>query len=66
MIAICAWECLKDLASQVSAWVSRRAKHLDALKNPQSHKGNAFASHTAEYHQGEEQEVQYTMEVVGH
>ena len=44
----------------------RGGEHLKALENPHSHKDNAFIKHAAEYHQGEEQEVQYAMELVGH
>ena len=44
----------------------RGDQHLDALRNPQSHKENAFVNHDFLYHRGEEQEVRYKMEVVGH
>ena len=44
----------------------RGGQHLEALENPQSNKDNAFTKHSAEYHQGEEQDVQYAMELVGH
>ena len=44
----------------------RGSQHMEALKNPNTHKDNAFAKHSAEYHQGEESEVQYKLEIVGH
>ena len=44
----------------------RGAQHLKAMENPQSHGDNAFAKHTSNYHQGEEEEVQYGLELVGH
>jgi hypothetical protein len=44
----------------------RGSQHLQAMAAPASHPDNAFVKHTAEYHQGEEQEVEYKMEVVGH
>ena len=37
-----------------------------AMENPQSHGDNAFAKHSSNYHQGEEEEVQYGLELVGH
>ena len=44
----------------------RGGQHLEALENPQSHGDNAFTKHCANYHQGEEQEVQFGMELIGH
>jgi hypothetical protein len=44
----------------------RGGQHLDALENPQSHADNAFVKHCANYHLGEEQEVQFRMELIGH
>ena len=44
----------------------RGAQHLEAMENPQSHGDNAFAKHSSNYHQGEEEEVQYGLELVGH
>ena len=44
----------------------RGAQHLQAMENPQSHGDNAFAKHSSNYHQGEEEEVQYGLELVGH
>ena len=44
----------------------RGAQHLEAMENPQSHGDNAFAKHTSNYHKGEEEEVQYGLELVGH
>ena len=44
----------------------RGGQHLEALRNPQSHGDNAFVKHSSNYHQGEEEEVQYSLELVGH
>ena len=44
----------------------RGGQHLEALLNPQSHGDNAFVKHSSNYHQGEEEEVQYSLELVGH
>ena len=44
----------------------RGGQHLEALENPQSHADNAFVKHCANYHMGEEQEVQFSMELIGH
>ena len=39
---------------------------MEALENPQTHGENAFVKHCSNYHQGEEEEVQYSLELVGH
>ena len=39
---------------------------MEALENPQTHGDNAFVKHCSNYHQGEEEEVQYSLELVGH
>jgi hypothetical protein len=44
----------------------RGGQHLEALAVPGRHPDNAFAKHTAEYHRGEEEEVKFQMELVGH
>ena len=44
----------------------RGAQHLEALEKPGSHPDNAFVKHTAEYHQGEEDMVEFKLEVLGH
>ena len=44
----------------------RVGQHLEALRNPQSHKYNTFVNPGSLYHRGEEQEVQFKLELVGH
>ena len=44
----------------------RGSQHMEALENPNTHQDNAFVKHAAEYHQGEESEVRYKLEIVGH
>ena len=44
----------------------RVSQHLEALQKPDSHRDNTFVKHAAEYHQGEESEVKYKLEIVGH
>ena len=44
----------------------RGGQHMEALENPQTHGDNAFVKHCSNYHQGEEEEVQYSLELVGH
>ena len=44
----------------------RGSQHLEALENPSSHKDNAFVKHAADYHQGEENDVKFQLEIIGH
>ena len=44
----------------------RGSQHLEAIQKPDSHRDNAFVKHAAEYHQGEESEVKFKLEIVGH
>ena len=44
----------------------RGAQHLEALEKPGSHPDNAFVRHKAEYHQGEEDKVEFKLELIGH
>ena len=44
----------------------RGSQHLEAIQKPDSHRDNAFDKHAAKYQQGEENEVKYKLEIVGH
>ena len=44
----------------------RGSQHLEALEKPDSSKDNAFVKHISEYHKGEESEVKFNVEIVGH
>ena len=62
-------ENFADLAQNFQICFSfgvRGSQHLEAIQKPDSHRDNAFVKHAAEYHQGEESEVKFKLEIVGH
>ena len=44
----------------------RGSQHIEALEKPDTNKDNAFVKHISEYHKGEENEVKFNLEIVGH